>query len=64
PYSAIEFRAEETVSEVVEELCKGCGTCVAGCAAGAIKGAHFTDEKILAEIDGILAVKYYKCEVT
>ncbi|MHC4307639.1 MAG: FAD-dependent oxidoreductase, partial [Planctomycetota bacterium] len=56
PYSAIEFRAEENVSEVVEELCKGCGTCVAACPAGAIKGAHFTDEQILAEIDGILAV--------
>lgn len=56
PYSAIEFRAEENVSEVVEELCKGCGTCVAACPAGAIKGAHFTDEQILAEIDGIMAV--------
>jgi heterodisulfide reductase subunit A2 len=56
PYSAIEFRAEENVSEVVEELCKGCGTCVAACPAGAIKGSHFTDEQILAEIDGIMAV--------
>ncbi|MHC4322020.1 MAG: FAD-dependent oxidoreductase [Planctomycetota bacterium] len=56
PYSAIEFRAEENVSEVVEELCKGCGTCVAACPAGVIKGAHFTDEQILAEIDGIMAV--------
>ena len=56
PYSAIEFRAEENVSEVVEELCKGCGTCVAACPAGAIKGTHFTDEQILAEIDGIMAV--------
>ncbi len=56
PYSAIEFRAEENVSEVVEELCKGCGTCVAACPAGAIKASHFTDEQILAEIDGIMAV--------
>ncbi len=56
PYSAIEFRAEENVSEVVEELCKGCGTCVAACPAGAIKGTHFTDEQILAEIDGLMAV--------
>jgi len=38
-----------------QTLCKGCGTCVAACPAGAITGSGFTDEQIFAEIDGILA---------
>ena len=56
PYSAIEFDEKEKVSKVIEEICKGCGTCVAGCPAGAIKAGHFTDEQMLAEIDGLMAV--------
>ena len=35
-------------------MCKGCGTCVAACPAGVITGAHFNNEQIFAEIDGIL----------
>jgi heterodisulfide reductase subunit A len=42
------------VAEVNSVLCQGCGTCVAACPAGAIKGNHFTNEEILAEIEGVL----------
>jgi heterodisulfide reductase subunit A len=54
PYNAIEYDAEEKVSRVITALCKGCGTCVAACPAGVITGAHFNNEQIFAEIEGIL----------
>ncbi len=54
PYNAIEFDEEKSVSRVISALCKGCGTCVAACPAGVITGAHFNNEQIFAEIDGIL----------
>ncbi len=54
PYKAIEFDEQEQVSRVTTALCKGCGTCVAACPAGAVTGAHFTDDQILAEIEGLL----------
>jgi len=54
PYGAIEFNDEEHVSQVNPALCKGCGTCVAGCPSGAISGAHFTDDQIFSEIEGLL----------
>ncbi len=54
PYNAIEFDAAKEVSHVITALCKGCGTCVAACPAGAITGAHFNNQQIFAEIEGIL----------
>ncbi|MBD3162485.1 MAG: 4Fe-4S dicluster domain-containing protein [Candidatus Eisenbacteria bacterium] len=54
-YSAITFDEEKEVSVVNEALCKACGTCVAGCPSGSIKGLHFTDPQIYAEIEGILS---------
>jgi len=35
-------------------LCQGCGTCVAACPAAAIKGNHFTNEELVAEMEGVL----------
>ena len=54
PYGAVEFDADKHVSRVNTALCKGCGTCVAACPSGAMSGAHFTDQQILAEIEGML----------
>ncbi|MCK4898872.1 MAG: 4Fe-4S dicluster domain-containing protein, partial [Anaerolineales bacterium] len=35
-------------------LCQGCGTCVAACPSGVITGAHFTNDQVLSQIEGIL----------
>jgi heterodisulfide reductase subunit A2 len=55
PYTAITYDEEKKVSIVNAALCKACGTCVAACPSGSIKGRHFTDEQIYAQIEGILA---------
>jgi len=54
PYQAIEYHSETKVSEVATALCQGCGTCVAACPSAAIQGAHFTNDQVMAEIEGIL----------
>jgi heterodisulfide reductase subunit A len=54
PYNAIEYDEAKQNSHVITALCKGCGTCVAGCPAQAISGAHFNNEQIFAEIEGVL----------
>ena len=54
PFNAIEFLAEKSVSYINAALCKGCGTCVAACPAQAITGAHFNNQQINAEIEGLL----------
>ncbi|MBK8978838.1 MAG: CoB--CoM heterodisulfide reductase iron-sulfur subunit A family protein [Planctomycetes bacterium] len=55
PFHAIEFDEARHVSHVQASLCKGCGTCVAACPAQVIRGAHFMNEQIFAEIEGLLA---------
>jgi heterodisulfide reductase subunit A len=55
PYKAIGYAADTGKAEVNALLCQGCGTCVAACPAAAIKGNHFSDEQILAELEAILA---------
>jgi heterodisulfide reductase subunit A2 len=54
PYAAIEYDDEKKRSHVISALCKACGTCVAACPSGAIKGRHFTDQQIYAQIEGVL----------
>jgi heterodisulfide reductase subunit A len=54
PYKAVSFDSERGVAEVSPVRCLGCGTCVAACPAGAIKGHHFSNQQILAEIEGAL----------
>ncbi len=55
PYSAIEFDEVKKHSHVIAAACKACGACVAACPSGAIKGRHFTDQQIYAQIEGVLA---------
>jgi len=55
PYSAISRNGDEK-AEINAVLCLGCGTCVATCPAGAITALHFTDQEIVAQIDGLLAL--------
>lgn len=55
PYNAILFHEDEMVSEINPALCQGCGTCVAACPAGAITGTGFSNEQVLAQIEGLLA---------
>jgi heterodisulfide reductase subunit A len=54
PYNAIEFHEDKKVSEVITALCQGCGACVATCPSEAITGAHFTNDQVIAEIEGVL----------
>ena len=53
PYTAIARNADGK-AEINAALCHGCGTCVATCPSGAITALHFTDEEIVAQIDGLL----------
>ncbi len=54
PYNAIDFIEELNVSRVITALCKGCGTCVSACPAQVITGAHFNNDQIGAQIEGVL----------
>ncbi len=54
PYTAISLI--EGKAEVNAALCKGCGTCAATCPAGAIEALHFTDEQIVAQIEGLFVM--------
>ncbi len=53
PYVAIARNAEGKAL-INAALCHGCGTCAATCLSGAITALHFTDEEIVAQIDGLL----------
>jgi heterodisulfide reductase subunit A len=55
PYNAIDFDADKKVCRVNEALCKGCGACIAACFSHAVSLNHFTNEQIVAEMEGALA---------
>jgi len=54
PYVAVDYDPDTRRSRVISAQCKACGACVAACPSGAIKGRHFTDEQIYAQIEGVL----------
>ncbi len=62
PFNAITFHEDTRVSEVNPALCQGCGTCVAACPAGAISGSGFSNEQILAQIEGMMMLTAHQPE--
>jgi heterodisulfide reductase subunit A len=54
PYNAIDFDEEKRVCRVNEALCKGCGACVPACLSDAMSLNHFTNEQIVAQMEGAL----------
>ncbi len=62
PFNAILFHDDKMVSEVNPALCQGCGTCVAACPAGAISGTGFSDQQILAQLEGLLLLNIKRLE--
>ena len=58
PFNAITFHEDRMVTEINAALCQGCGTCVAACPAGAISGTGFSNEQVLAQIEGLLMLAY------
>ncbi|HJX12935.1 MAG TPA: 2Fe-2S iron-sulfur cluster-binding protein [Dehalococcoidales bacterium] len=54
PYSAISFDEQKQVCRVNETLCKGCGACVGGCPSDCISLNHYTNEQLVAQIEGAL----------
>ena len=54
PFNAITFHEDRMVTEINPALCQGCGTCVAACPSAAISGTLFSNEQVLAQIDGLL----------
>ena len=53
-YLAITYDEEKKVCRVNEALCKGCGTCVVGCYSDAISLSHYTNEQLMAQLEGML----------
>jgi heterodisulfide reductase subunit A len=62
PFNAILFHEDKMVSEVNPALCQGCGTCVAACPAGAITGTGFSNQQILAQLEGLLLLNVKRLE--
>ncbi len=59
PFNAIIFHEDRKVSEINPALCQGCGTCVAACPSAAcpsaaITGTQFSNEQVLAQLEGLL----------
>lgn len=60
PFNAILFHEDRMVSEINPALCQGCGTCVAACPSGAITGTQFSNEQVMAQLNGILMFESMK----
>jgi heterodisulfide reductase subunit A2 len=54
PYGAPAYNPDKRVSEINEALCKGCGCCASVCPTSAIIARHFTNEQVLAEMEGLM----------
>ncbi|MCA9924583.1 MAG: CoB--CoM heterodisulfide reductase iron-sulfur subunit A family protein, partial [Anaerolineales bacterium] len=58
PFNAIIFHEDRMVTEINPALCQGCGTCVAACPSNAITGTQFSNEQVLAQLQGLLMVNF------
>jgi heterodisulfide reductase subunit A len=56
PFNAIAFDDERLKTEINAALCQGCGTCVVACPSAAISGTQYSDEQILAQLEGLLSI--------
>lgn len=45
----------EKQSQVIQAICKGCGTCVASCPTETISIVHYSDEQIMAQVEAALS---------
>ena len=56
PFGAVKITeyGSKRISQINEVLCKGCGACVASCPSGAATQYGFTNDQIVAEIEGAL----------
>ena len=54
PFGAISYDEEKEVCQINEALCKGCGVCAGACPSGAITARQFTNEEIIAQVEGVL----------
>jgi len=54
PFSAVSYDDEKEVCRINEALCKGCGICAGACPSAAITAKQFTNEEIVAQVEGIL----------
>jgi heterodisulfide reductase subunit A len=54
PFSAISFDEEKEICRINEALCKGCGVCAGTCPSAAITARQFTNEEIVAQVEGVL----------
>jgi heterodisulfide reductase subunit A len=63
PFHAISFREADLVTEINPALCQGCGTCVAACPAGAIVGTGFSNDQVMAQIEGLMLTNIGPLEV-
>jgi heterodisulfide reductase subunit A len=62
PFNAISYLEDRQVTEINQALCQGCGTCVSACPAGAIIGTHFSNDQIMAQIEGVLMLDLRQME--
>ncbi len=53
-FGALEWIDSEPRAVVNRALCRGCGVCAAGCPSGAIVCLHYTDDQLVAEVEGLL----------
>jgi heterodisulfide reductase subunit A len=58
PFNAIAYDDVLRISTINQALCQGCGTCIAACPAGAITGAGYSNEQVMAQIEGIMALAF------